>query len=203
VALAERGLLSFVVGAALTLAAARSHAQNTIRNPGDRPDTALELEPHVVLGPFDPPGPGPGSDAGFGAGVRASFEVVRNGFIGKLNDSVALGVGLDVLEYDGEARGDCERFEPGLNGTQICTEVSGSGSPAYYLVPVVMQWNFWLSRRWSVFGEPGLLLRYVNDDFGVTPFVIYGGGRLHFGDNVALTLRVGYPTFSLGISLLL
>jgi hypothetical protein len=65
-----------------------------------------------------------------------------------------------------------------------------------------MQWNFWLSRRWSVFGEPGLLLRYVYDDLGVSPFVVYGGGRLHFSENVALTLRVGYPTFSAGISFL-
>ena len=26
-----------------------------------------------------------------------------------------------------------------------------------------MQWNFYLSRQWSVFGEPGLTLRYTAD----------------------------------------
>ena len=201
-ALANRCALVGAVSITATLAVSSARAQSTIRNPNDRPDTTLELEPHFVLGAFDPPGPGPGSDAGFGGGVRASFEVARNGFIGKLNDSVAVGVGLDVLEYDGHPRGYCERFEPGPNSTQICTRVSGSGSSVYYLVPVVMQWNFWLTRRWSVFGEPGFLFRYVNDDFGFNPFVLYGGGRLHFSDSIALTLRVGYPTFSLGVSFL-
>jgi len=177
-------------------------AQSTIKNPGDRPHYTVELEPHLVLGPFDPPGPGPGSDGGYGLGLRASFEIVRDGFIQKLNDSVSLGVGLDVLQYDGDARGQCEDFEPGLNGTRICTEVRGSGNSVYYLMPVVMQWNFWLARRWSVFGEPGLVLRYSDDDFGVSPFALYAGGRFHFSDAVALTLRVGYPTFSLGVSFL-
>jgi hypothetical protein len=107
-----------------------------------------------------------------------------------------------VLQYDGTPRGDCESSVPGQNGTQICTRVSGSGTPVYYLIPVVMQWNFWLSRRWSVFGEPGMLLRYAEDDVGLSPFVFYAGGRLHFSDNVALTLRIGYPTFSLGVSAL-
>jgi hypothetical protein len=188
------GLLSVLSGTA--------HAQSTIKNPGDRAAYSVELEPHLVLGPFDPPGPGPGADGGYGLGLRASFEIVRDGFIHKLNDSVALGVGLDVLQYDGDARGECEDFEPGLNGTRICTEVSGSGNSVHYLLPVVMQWNFWLSRRWSVFGEPGLLLHYSHDDLGVSPFVLYAGGRLHFSDTVALTLRIGYPTFSLGASFL-
>jgi hypothetical protein len=65
-----------------------------------------------------------------------------------------------------------------------------------------MQWNFWLSRRWSVFGEPGLMVRNRDGDFGVSPFVLYAGGRLRFSDNIALTARIGYPTFSLGASFL-
>jgi hypothetical protein len=187
---------------ALSFSIARpAGAQSTINNPGDRPDTTLELEPHLLLGPFDPPGPGPGSNGGFGGGVRASFEIVRDGFLRKLNDSVSLGLGLDLVEYGGDARGRCEVFGGGLNQTQICEEVD-AGDPVYYLVPLVMQWNFWLSRRWSVFGEPGLMLRYRDDDLGVSPFVLYAGGRLHFGDNLALTLRIGYPTFSLGVSFL-
>jgi hypothetical protein len=184
------------------LPAPAAHAQSTIRTPGVRPNAAFELEPHLVLGPFDPPGPGPGSDGGFGAGIRTSFEIVPDGFIGKINDSVAIGVGLDVVKYDHTSRGECEDFTSGLNGTRICTEVDGSGSSVYYLVPAVMQWNFWLARRWSVFGEPGFLLRYDNDDIGFSPFVLYAGGRFHFSDDVALTLRIGYPTFSLGVSFL-
>jgi hypothetical protein len=179
-----------------------ANAQSTIKNPGDRPHTTIELEPHVLLGAFDPPGPGPGSDGGFGLGVRGSFEVLQNGFVKSINNSVAIGVGLDVVEYDGDARGECERWTGGPNGTRICTDVDGSGDQLYYLVPVVMQWNFWLARRWSVFGEPGLMLHYEDSDLGVSPFVMYAGGRFHFTDTITLTARIGYPTFSLGVSFL-
>ena len=50
---------------------------------------------------------------------------IANGFVPSINDSVGVGFGFDV----------------GTNG--------------HVLVPVVMQWNFWLSTHWSVFGEPG------------------------------------------------
>jgi hypothetical protein len=31
-------------------------------------------------------------------------------------------------------------------------------------------------------------------------FTLYAGGRYHFSDSVALTLRIGYPTLSVGVS---
>jgi hypothetical protein len=73
----------------------------------------------------------------------------------------------------------------------------------YFYAPLVMQWSFWLHRRWSVFGEPGVALLVEQGDVDFAPFVLYAGGRFHFSERVALTLRVGYPTFSLGISFLL
>ncbi|HWA75903.1 MAG TPA: hypothetical protein VG937_26380 [Polyangiaceae bacterium] len=71
-------------------------------------------------------------------------------------------------------------------------------------VPVVLQWNFWLSEHWSVFGEPGVALR-LRDHFKDRgpDFTIYGGGRYRFGQTVALTLRVGHPALALGLSFLL
>jgi hypothetical protein len=71
-------------------------------------------------------------------------------------------------------------------------------------VPVVMQWNFWLSRYWSVFAEPGIAL-HVNDRFGNgrPDLTLYGGARLRFADRVALTFRVGYPGLTVGLSFLL
>jgi hypothetical protein len=69
-------------------------------------------------------------------------------------------------------------------------------------IPVVMQWNFWLSRNWSVFGEPGGALRLRNGRVDPEP-VFYAGGRLHFTDTIALTLRVGHPSASVGVSFLL
>jgi hypothetical protein len=72
------------------------------------------------------------------------------------------------------------------------------------ILPVVMQWNFWLHPRWSVFGEPGVAFRvrrYRDNKFD--PFILYGGGRFHFTDTITLTMRIGYPTFSVGVSFLL
>jgi hypothetical protein len=71
-------------------------------------------------------------------------------------------------------------------------------------VPIVLQWNFWLSNHWSVFAEPGAALR-LRDDFKDRgpDFTIYGGGRYRFGRTVALTMRVGHPALALGLSFLL
>jgi hypothetical protein len=97
---------------------------------------------------------------------------IANGFVSSINDSVGVGFGIDV----------------GTNG--------------HVLVPVVMQWNFWLSTHWSVFGEPGFALGSGRDQTIFWP-AFYAGGRFHFTDRIALTMRVGYPDFSLGVSFLL
>lgn len=179
-------------------------AQMTIRRPGVRPHYAFELEPHALFGAFEPPGPGSGS--GFGFGVRGTIEVAPDGFIKSLNDSVGVGFGVDGLRYAGSGYydGRCRRFEPGPAGTRICVEVDQYGGPSdYFFGNVVMQWNFWLHKRWSVFGEPGIAI-YMHDgnDFGIAP-ALFVGGRFHFNDKIALTLRLGYPSISLGVSFLL
>src|SRR4051794_1910738 len=57
-------------------------------------------------------------------------------------------------------------------------------------LPVAMQWNFWLSRNWSVFGEPGVVIRvgqglgHKHDD-GLGFLGVWVGGRYHFTDRVA------------------
>ena len=57
----------------------------------------------------------------------------------QINNSVAIGFGLDLLHYD-----SCWYNAP-------C-------SANYIHIPVVMQWNFYVAQRWSVFGEPGLVI---------------------------------------------
>lgn len=181
-----------------------ARAQSTIKRPGDRPAYAFELEPHLALGLLDPPGYGGGT--GFGFGVRGSVEVLKNGFIPKLNNSIAIGFGLDYVRYDGwqGPRGYCEERVSGPAGVPICRRISGGadGDVDYFYAPVVMQWNFWLHRRWSVFGEPGVALYVQDGDFKFNPFVFYAGGRFHLTDRVTLTARLGYPTFSFGVSFL-
>jgi hypothetical protein len=191
--------------AVLALAAARpALAQSTIKQPGARPSYYFEAEPHLLAGVFDPPGWGSGT--GLGVGFRGAVEILKDGFIPRLNDSVAIGFGLDYLRYDGweGPRGLCERFAPAPSGTRVCVRASDSiGHVDYFYLPVVMQWNFWLHRKWSVFGEPGMAFYFQDGDFDWDPIVLYAGGRYHFSDRIALTLRLGYPTFSLGVSFLL
>jgi hypothetical protein len=175
-------------------------AQSTIRAHGERPSYGAELEPHFLLTPFHPPGVGAGE--GLGIGARGTFEIVSRGFISSINDSVGIGVGLDWIHYSDEGDdNECRRTEQAPNGIPVCVEVASDTD--YLWIPVVMQWNFWLHRRWSVFGEPGIALRLDDmDDFNVSPFVFFAGGRYHVSDRVTLTMRLGYPTFSFGGSFL-
>jgi hypothetical protein len=122
---------------------------------------------------------------GFGPGFRGTVVLVDNGFVSSINNSVGIGFGLDWVFY-------------GHGATDV-------------MLPLVLQWNFWLHPDWSVFGEPGvtLHLRGGNGDraaFDV--FSFYGGGRYHFNESVSLTLRVGAPIIrdtavSVGVSFFL
>jgi hypothetical protein len=176
-------------------------AQGLSRRFADQPAYGLELEPHLVAGVVDPPGPG--TSQGAGAGLRASIVVSRDGFINNVNDSIAIGFGLDVLHYrgqDGALFGTCVRREPGPGGTSVCTEVDIPGGPRNYVfIPVVMQWNFWLHPQWSAFVEPGLAVFLTNRGAGAAPSLSVGG-RMHVSDAFSLVFRLGWPTTTLGVS---
>ena len=192
------------LGAVLALSATclwprSAHADTlVIKNPGDHPRYSFEAEPHLVLGFIEPPGYASG--AGFGLGFRGSIPLVRNGFIPSINNSVAIGFGVDFARY---GRGDYCR-----NGGRLqdCDRQRINGFNEFYF-PVVLQWNFFLSRNWSVFGEPGIALNYHGWDgpraVDVDPFIFFLGGRYDFSDKITLTMRIGYPAFSVGCSFLL
>lgn len=153
--------------ALVTVAVPAAADQSVIKRPGAHPSYVFEAEPHVLVDLFD--------DFVPGVGFRGTFEIVDNGFISKINNTVGVGVGADLTDNT-------------------------------LMVPVVMQWNFWLSRNWSVFGEPGVALKFRDrgkDDTKVDPFIVYAGGRFHFSDRVTLTMRAGRPLASVGVSFLL
>jgi hypothetical protein len=106
-----------------------------------------------------------------GLGFRGTFHIT-NGFVPRINDSIGIGVGFD--------------FAP--------------GGPGYFFIPVVMQWNFWLTTHFSVFGEPGIGFTNATHNGVVDPFIFYAGGRYHFNERIALTLRLGYPDITVGAS---
>jgi hypothetical protein len=159
----RRARLCFAACASLALLLAAPGAradQSTIKRPGDHPSYFVELEPHALVAPFH----------GFrpGIGFRAFANIVDDGFLSKLNDSVAVGGGFDATTKDA-------------------------------WIIAAMQWNFWLSENWSVFGEPGVSVHNGKFD----PFTIWAGGRFHFTDKITLTMRAGRPTLTVGVSFLL
>jgi hypothetical protein len=189
-------------GLAVVLGATLANAgDQTIRTPGDHPHYAIEVEPHGLFG-FG--GLGAWGGFGFGAGLRLSIPVMQNGFIPKINNSVAITFGGDFLHYE-----NCYSTIYGL----------GYGCAANYLYfPVALQWNFFVAQKWSVMAELGAAPYYGFFDnycdnlnqqqrlfctspshFSVTPW-FNAGGRYHFNEHVALTLRIGWPTFSVGVS---
>ncbi len=195
-----------LVGAFLLSGSAAAYDQVVIRD-GRTPMTyEFELEPHVV---FCTAPPGPGYGSGGGVGVRASFVILPEGFIRNVNDSIAVGLGLDLGHYTGSwdlggYRDQCLHYEVGPNGTSVCTEVSSNGGTYNYVfIPLVMQWNFWFTRRFSAFGEPGVDLYFVgNHGFNVSP-AAYVGGRVKLWEGITLTGRIGYPTLAIGVSFML
>ena len=200
------GAAALVSGFLVSAGAARATEQVVVHDARAPIGYAFELEPHLVLG-TSPPGPGAGSGAGIG--LRGSFVLSPEGFIPGVNDSLALGVGLDYAHYDGALglqgfRDQCLQFEPGPNGTSVCTSVtSNGGSYNYLFAPVVMQWNFWLTRRFSAFGEPGVDLYLLgNHGFDIGP-ALYLGGRFQIADRITLTIRIGYPTLAFGVSFMM
>ena len=177
------------------LAETPAHAESIIKNPGDHPDYSFELEPHGLLGWGHLY-----AGSGFGLGVRGSIPIVDNGFVKTINNSVAISFGLDWVHY--EIDNWCNRYwrnNPGPCGWDDDADL--------IWLPVAMQWNFWLTKSWSVFGEPGLAIRLNDDHFDDDidlDFVLYAGGRYHFNDTMSLTMRLGWPSaFSIGLSFFL
>lgn len=199
-------LATMAVVFAVGVPAAQARDARVIRDWRTPISYQLELEPHLVVG-TDPPGPGAGSGAG--AGVRASFVILPDGFIRNINDSVAIGAGLDFGRYYGhwwyeDRRDQCTHFEPGPNGTRVCTETTSYGGTYNYVyIPVVMQWNFWLTERWSVFGEPGINLYFLSRHALDLSPALYAGARFQVAPGITITGRLGYPASSIGVSFMM
>jgi hypothetical protein len=194
-------LLSFfsclLVGVAAVPRAAR--AEGTIKNPDDHPHYIAELEPHVLFRDDNY------FNNGFGVGGRVSFPIVDPGFIKTINNTIAIGTGLDVFF---------------LNYCYYRNEV-GCGETLFG-IPLVMQWNFYVAPHISVFGEPGFQLYFYNyngcppgvpcaNPYNTThfaPFFFDAGMRYHFNETIAITPRIMFDNYgafglSFGVSFFL
>lgn len=184
--------LLFASCAALAWAAP---AQAQIKQPGAHPRYSVELEPHGLLQYRDR---WYTDDNGFGLGLRASIPILHDGPIPSINNSLAIGFGVDWATFD-----ECGRFND-------C-------NAHMFWFPVVAQWNFFFTPIVSVFGELGLSPVYRSadydgclrdshcDDSDFDPIrpLFFGGGRFLFTDNIGLVVRLGIPYVSLGATFLL
>jgi hypothetical protein len=207
---------SLAVTAALGIGAlvpSAAHADDTIHRPGDHPHYVVELEPHGLVGWAAQWG-----DTGVGIGGRISVNLTHDGLIRKINNSVAIGFGLDWVHYSATGCSYDPRFPNDCYGNGYYA------SADFFQFPVVMQWNFYVARHWSVFGEPGIYVYhgvynspnqpcngpglpacgsygdYYGSETGIGP-AFWAGARYHFNDTVALTMRLGYPELlTIGVS---
>jgi hypothetical protein len=188
---------------ALLLFSTAASAQ--IKRPGAHVNYSAEIEPQGVI-QWD----GPGNDEGIGLGFRASIPLFHNGPISKINNNMAIGFGFHWAYFDDACRN--------WNGV-IYVGVDCSGSELWF--PVVLQWNFYLTPSIAVFGEPGFAIRHSrwsgrcrnfdNDvfidcddtDTDFLNFVMYAGAKFFVSRSVAVTVRLGYPTVSVGASFFL
>jgi hypothetical protein len=179
-------LFSTAITAAITGAALPARAQSVIEQPRQHVGYLVELEPHVDLGFWryngghghGAVGPGNFGDPEFGAGFRATIVIADPAFVRRINDNVGITFGVD------------------LTG---CPSSYCGNQTIRFWAPVGVQWNFFLTRKVSVFPEAGFVLHA--DRGGVVPdFFAAAGLRYHFADRTALTFRVGYPFVSVGLS---
>ena len=187
-----------------------SSADAQIKQPGAHAHYSVELEPHALLWWRDHSRDYWDDHAGLGLGLRASVPIVDNGFISSINNSVAIGFGLDWGRYSHRCYWDRKN------------NLGSDCSNDEFAAPVVMQWNFFITKAFSAFGEPGLVIRhsrwswpngtcdgpngtypcdYSDSDTRVDP-VFFAGGRLG-NEDVSFTFRIGWPYASVGASFFL
>lgn len=161
-----------------------SASAQTIEDPNGHLDYLVELEPHLTVAIFRRGligfKGGRKKDyfgtPGIGGGFRATIEVADPAFHPKLNNTVGVTFGMDVTTCD------------------VC------GNDAVLYFPVAVQWNFFFSKEWGAFGELGPMIRADLGDEVLPDLYAQVGGRYLFNDAIGLTLRLGYPFITFGVS---
>ena len=188
-----------------------ANAQSIVKQPGNHAQYTVEIEPHLAFQWADRIG----SADGFGPGARVNIPFMHNGPISTINNNMGITFGLDLTFGDGGPGWCYGRYDRNLwlNGE--------SCSVTELWLPVAMQWNFYLTKVISVFGEPGFALAhrrwsynwYCNGNAGAyceqryttndLEFIMAAGGRFMFTDSIGATVRIGFPMVTAGINFLL
>jgi hypothetical protein len=110
---------------------------------------------------------------GAGLGIRGGIQLIPRGILGE-GDSVGLMTGFDWI---------------------------GSSNQAHAFVPLQAQWNFWVIPDLSFLLEAGAAFTF-GADTKVVP-ALHAGARFRVYKKLYVTGRVGIPTATIGVSLLL
>ncbi len=196
----------------LTAFPALTEAQ--IKQPGAHARYSVELEPHVLSmwnrGPLGYRGDG------YGIGGRVSIPLFHNGPIDRINNNMAIGFGLDYVHFGYDDDRWCRVNDPAWCGRRWNIDAD------VFWLPVALQWNFFVHRRVSVFGEVGFAIQHISADrvrpcgpmdpesycvehYRDTDFfepLFSPGARFHLTDTITLTGRIGFPHLTLGASFL-
>jgi hypothetical protein len=203
-------VLAFALAGLIVFWSALGRAQ--IREPGAHLHYGVEVEPQLTLKLFHVPG----EASGLGPGIRFSVPILKDGPIGAWNNSLVIGAGFNWNYYQencGVYFWEDSTLPP--RGPQRASFVKPCKAHQF-IVPVVVQWNFYMSRFLTLFAEPGLSLQHerrsgdgwcdgspcsAKDHETKLPFVFWAGARMMMSDSVALTIRLGTPYVSTGVSL--
>jgi hypothetical protein len=157
----------------------------------------VELEPHIA---WQWSGDEWSWVDGFGLGARASIPLIEDGPVPSLSNSLAITLGFDWAYFND----DCA-----IAGVAVDCDESD------IWIPVAAQWNFFVSERLSLFPEFGLGFRNAtrssascaesscDDSSFEVHAVLWFGARFIVTDHVAVVLRLGTPSLTLGASFLL
>jgi hypothetical protein len=194
---AHRWLFSWSLALAACFAVWTStpgHAAAQVKSAGRHLHYGVELEPHLV---WQWNGDEIARSDGIGMGFRASIPIMQDGPVPTINNSLAITFGFDWAHFP------------------ECYDYRGCSEDDFW-VPVAVQWNFYLTPRFSLFPEFGLgfrdaVLNYDEFDdrcrgrgcrgyaLEVHP-VLWFGARFLLTDYIALVFRLGTPSLQLGVS---
>lgn len=162
-----------------------AHAEHEIRTPytGTRP-FQLDIHGGILWYGY-----------GLATGLRFGIPVMHNGFIDSIDNAVYVNFGADFYYVDDVYWADGNHHYGFAFG-----------------IPVTLHWEFYFSDMWSAFGELGFQVYFPPSLWDGNPrgggyYVDAGawiigavGGTLHFNEAIGLTLRIGNPYISLGLT---
>lgn len=171
--------------------AAWSVCTNTARAQSGRIQGPVRFDVHLGIG----------WQGSVGPGMRVDIPLSRDGLISSVNDELALTLGADVLFFAFDRYNRHNPYDHPPRHSYYYHHYRHDHGDMTLLFPIALQWNFILSRSWTVFPEAGLAITHHYSHAHVLPN-FGAGARLQFGGgSAALLLRLTFPgAFQVGIA---